>query len=54
MYFSLKIYSSLVDKSCYHSTCHTVVINEVLVFLISNSCAAVDPTPPLDEAIFIT
>ena len=54
MYFPLKIYSSLVDKSCYHSTCHTVVIKEVLVFLISNSCAAVDPTPPLDEAILIT
>jgi hypothetical protein len=44
VYFSLKINSSLVDKSCYHSTCHTIVINEVSVFLISNSCAAVDPS----------
>jgi hypothetical protein len=47
-------FKSLVDKSCYHSTCRTVVINEVSVFLISNSCAAVDPPPPLNEAIFIT
>jgi hypothetical protein len=37
-----------------HSTCRTVVINEVSVFLISNSCAVVDPPPPLGEAIFIT
>jgi hypothetical protein len=41
-----------VDKSCYH--CHTVEINEMSVFLSSNSCAAVDPPSPLDEATFIT
>ena len=49
MYFALKIYTIvLIDKSCYHS-----VINKMSVFLSSNSCAAVDPPPPLDEAIFI-
>ena len=47
-------YIVLIDQSCYQCTCHTVVINEMSVFLSSNSCAAVDPPPPLDEAIFIT
>jgi hypothetical protein len=46
-------YTVLKDKSCYH--CHTVEINEMSLFLSSNSCAAaVDPPAPLDEAIFIT
>ena len=57
MYFALKIYTIvLIDKSCYHCTYHTIhiVINKMSVFLSSNSCAAVDPPPPLGEAIFLS
>jgi hypothetical protein len=41
-----------IELLAYH--CHTVEINEMSVFLSSNSCAAVDPPSPLDEATFIT